>query len=250
MSKRKQNDDSDNDGSDVSLVDVDFDFFDPNPEVDFIALKRLAVQLFQGDAEVLQITDLAELILSQPLVGTAIKCDGKESDPYAFLTVLNMHVHQTRPFVKALVEYILVKSSPDTALHNTLRNLVGPAGLSSQNHVGYIFSERLINMPVQTVPPMYRMLGEEITGALEDNEPFKFSHLLFISRIYRLTTEEASDLEARAPKTKRHKGSDVLTDGVHSFHPEDDVIAKVRVLQLHLSDSVLTEGVLSSPSTQ
>ncbi|KAH8101471.1 p21-C-terminal region-binding protein-domain-containing protein [Cristinia sonorae] len=227
MSKRKQNsEDRDDDGSDVSLVDVDFDFFDPNPEIDYIALKRLAVQLFQGDAEALQVHDLTDLILSQPAVGTTIKCDGKESDPYSFLTVLNLHVHQARPFMKALVEYVLLKSSPDPAFHNVLHNLLGPAGLHSQNHLGFIFSERLINMPVQTVPPMYRMLGEEVTWALEENQPYKFSHLLFISRIYRLTAEEAAELEEMTPRSKRHKGSDNLTGGVHPFHPEDDVIAK------------------------
>ena len=77
-------------------MDVDFDFFDPHPDIDYLALKRLATQLFQGDAELLHVHDLADLILSQPLVGTTVKCDGRESDPYAVLTVLNMHVHQVR----------------------------------------------------------------------------------------------------------------------------------------------------------
>jgi protein BCP1 len=62
--------------------------------VDFVALKRLIIQLFQADADLLKPHELAELILSQPLVGTTVKTDGKESDPYAFLTVLNMHVHK------------------------------------------------------------------------------------------------------------------------------------------------------------
>lgn len=69
--------------------------------MDFVALKRLVVQLFQADADLLKPHDLSELILSQPLVGTTVKTDGKESDPYAFLTVLNMHVHKVfyYPFV-------------------------------------------------------------------------------------------------------------------------------------------------------
>jgi hypothetical protein len=36
--------------------------------------------------------ELTELILSQPTVGTTIKTDGIESDPYALLTVLNIHL--------------------------------------------------------------------------------------------------------------------------------------------------------------
>ena len=62
--------------------------------MDYLALKRLATKLFQGDAEGLQLQDLADLVLSQPQVGTTVKCDGKESDPYAFLTALNLHKHQ------------------------------------------------------------------------------------------------------------------------------------------------------------
>ncbi len=73
---------------------MDFEFFDPHPSVDYLAMKRLFIQLFQGDSESLNINGVVDLVLGQPLVGTTIKCDGKESDPYAFLTVLNMHVHQ------------------------------------------------------------------------------------------------------------------------------------------------------------
>jgi protein BCP1 len=77
-----------------TTVDVQFDFFDPNPKVDYQALKRLLMQLFQSDAERLHLNDLTDLILSQPTVGTTIKTDGIDSDPFAVLTVLNMHVHQ------------------------------------------------------------------------------------------------------------------------------------------------------------
>ena len=62
--------------------------------MNFVALKRLIIQLFQADADLLKPHELAELILSQPLVGTTVKTDGRESDLYAFLTVLNMHVHK------------------------------------------------------------------------------------------------------------------------------------------------------------
>jgi len=79
-----------------SLVDVSFDFFDPNPKVDYHAIKRLLTQLLQRDAEELRVHELAELILSQPTVGTTIKTDGIESDPFALFTVLNMHLHHVR----------------------------------------------------------------------------------------------------------------------------------------------------------
>jgi protein BCP1 len=39
---------------------------------------------------------------------------------------------------------------------------------TSNYHIGLLLSERLINMPVQIVPPMYKMLQEEIQWAIED----------------------------------------------------------------------------------
>ncbi|KZT08998.1 uncharacterized protein LAESUDRAFT_742221 [Laetiporus sulphureus 93-53] len=242
MAKRKQQhpDDVDSDGdnaSERSLVNVDFDFFDPNPEIDYLALKRLAAQLFQADSEQLHLNDLADLILSQPLVGTTVKCDGRESDPYAFLTVLNMHVHQNRPSIKALLEYTSAKSSSDAAFHTTLQNLLGPSGLTSQNHVGYIFSERLINMPAQVMPHMYRMLADEIQWAVDDNELYNFSHFLIISRTYRLSPEEEAELQDNVPRSKRHKqnaatNSQASSGGINAFHPEDEYIQKIALHSL------------------
>lgn len=101
MPKRKQDNEEDQRESESETltdfqgrIQVDFEFFDPNPDVDFIALKRLIAQLFQADTDLLQPHELSELILSQPLVGTTVKTDGRESDPYAFLSVLNIHVHK------------------------------------------------------------------------------------------------------------------------------------------------------------
>lgn len=48
---------------------------------------------------------------------------------------------------------------------------------TSKNNIGLILSERLINMPVQIVPPMYKMLQEEIQWAIEDVNMY----LLFIN---------------------------------------------------------------------
>jgi len=95
MPKRNLTDADDSDDDTPGLVNVDFDFFDPTA-TDFIAIKRMLAQLFQSDAELLHIHELAELVLSQPLLGTTVKTDGIESDPYAFLTVLNLQEHKAK----------------------------------------------------------------------------------------------------------------------------------------------------------
>lgn len=106
MGKRKQIKDGDvsmgdvggGDSSDeeMDIVDVDFEWFDPQ-EIDFHGLKHLLRQLFDVDAQDFDISAVADMILAQPLLGSTVKTDGKESDPYAFLTVLNLQEHSVLP---------------------------------------------------------------------------------------------------------------------------------------------------------
>ncbi|KAF8952692.1 p21-C-terminal region-binding protein-domain-containing protein, partial [Flammula alnicola] len=227
-----------------SLVDVSFDFFDPNPNVDYHAIKRLLTQLLQRDAEQLHMHELTELILSQPTVGTTIKTDGIESDPFALFTVLNMHLHHQNASIKAIANYLLsVTLAHDPAFHETLKALFS----QSEAHVGLVLCERLVNMPVQVIPPMYTMLADEIKWANADGEPYHFTHLLFVSRVYHLSEEEESILansaSSRRPRTseanssgKKHKkhrppeaeqnGVTRPPDGIYPFHPEDDIVLK------------------------
>ncbi|KAH9060727.1 p21-C-terminal region-binding protein-domain-containing protein [Lactarius vividus] len=236
MSKRKQTDEEEEVGSETESgrVQVDFEFFDPNPDIDFIALKRLIGQLFQADADIFRPHLLAELILSQPLVGTTVKTDGRESDPYAFLTVLNMHVHKDNPSIKALMEYILSKSEADPSLHQTLQRIFSP---NVSSHLGFVFSERLVNMPVEIVPHMYRMLADEIQWACNDGEPYHFSHLLVLSRTYTLSEEETEATLASFQQQKRRKGAQdpSSTGGVFPFHHEDQCIQELASHSLDFS---------------
>lgn len=75
------------------MINADFDFFDP-AEIDFHGLKSLIRQLLDADAELINTSELVDLIVSQPLVGSTVKVDGKESDPFAFITVLNLQEHK------------------------------------------------------------------------------------------------------------------------------------------------------------
>lgn len=83
----------------MDMLDVDFEWFDPQPEHDFHGLRTLLRQLLDVDAQLFDLSALTDLILSQPLLGSTVKVDGNETDPYAFLSVLNLHVHRVRPHV-------------------------------------------------------------------------------------------------------------------------------------------------------
>lgn len=87
----KQDSDS---SSEMDTINVDFEWFDPQPEYDFHGLKILLRQLFDVDAQLFDLSALADMILAQPLLGSTVKVDGNETDPYAFLTVLNLKEHK------------------------------------------------------------------------------------------------------------------------------------------------------------
>lgn len=99
-SSRKAAAEAESSDEDTDMIDVDFEWFDPQ-EIDFHGLKMLMRQLFDVDQELFDLSALSNLILSQPGLGSTVKVsdgdvDAKETDPYAFLTVLNLHHHRVR----------------------------------------------------------------------------------------------------------------------------------------------------------
>lgn len=68
------------------------------------------------------------------------------------------------------------------------------------------------------------------------NEPYNFSHILFISRTYRLSPEEEAAMQSAAHPAKRQKvpntDSSGPSDGIYSFHPEDEYIQKVLMFEI------------------
>lgn len=100
----------------------------------------------------------------------------------------------------------------------------------------------------------------------EQGEPYHFTHLIILSRVYHLSEEEESELANSAPPTRpsRPQGDSNSTfkqnkhkkqraqengeikpapDGIYSFHPEDDIIMKVRA-PLALSETSFFDTTL------
>ena len=91
-----------------------------------------------------------------------------------------------------------------------------------------ILSERLMNIPSEVVPPLYTMLQEEVQWAVDEGEPYQFTHYLILSKTY---TEVASTLDVvdddRPQKKKKGKGAAEGVPGeTFFFHPEDEVLAR------------------------
>lgn len=64
-------------------------------------------------------------------------------------------------------------------------------------------------------------------------QAYRFTHYLFVSRVYRLSPEEEEALLAAQRDAKRYRSNPQTKqrkDSVYGFHPEDEEIMQVSVL--------------------
>ncbi|KAG0263100.1 Mss4p nuclear export [Mortierella polycephala] len=240
-SREEDEEDSGSDGDMEDTINVDFEFFDPKDN-DFHAVKNLLNQYFASDAILFGLSELTELVVSQANVGTTIKVNGVDSDPYSLLTVLNMNQHlynihkpstQSSAAASAstiatakpshvmtqIRDYVFTKSKQNEKLHAKLKDLLSA---TSKKEIGLILSERFINMPVETAPPMWRMMLEEVKWAIDEGLPFNFEYYLLLAPTYHEVAPK-TDLDEDGPKPmkKKAKASDPAT---FFFHPEEEML--------------------------
>ncbi|KAK7956620.1 uncharacterized protein PG986_005842 [Apiospora aurea] len=182
------------DDEDFDIVNVDFEWFNFNADIDFHGSKALLRQLLDVDSALFDISGLADLILSQPTIGST---------------------HREKKPMANLISYLSDKAKATSSLSSVVPALLA----APDKHVGLVLSERLINMPSEIAPPMYSMLIDEIEAAVEDKEPYEFSHYLVLSKTYQ-EVESTLDVEER----KKKKGKQ--EPATFYFHPEDEVLHK------------------------
>lgn len=77
---------------------------------------------------------------------------------------------------------------------------------------------------------MYKMLLEEIQWAIDENEPYAFTHFLILSKTYQ---EIASTVDDEGDNTRKHKkqkkSSKQGSAETFYFHPEDEVLHRNAV---------------------
>ncbi|KAJ1830475.1 Mss4p nuclear export [Coemansia sp. RSA 2711] len=163
------------------IVNVDFEFFDPM-EIDFHAMKRLLQAAFGDDADMFDVSGLVDLVISQRAIGSTVKMDG-DADPYAFLSVVDYHAQHA--CVAQMRQYLDKKAG---------RRAAELAGLLQGRRVGWLLSERVINMPPQVVVPMLRMLLEET----KRTPGFDFEYFVLVCPMYREVAAEDADEDEKA----------------------------------------------------
>lgn len=135
---------------------------------------------------------------------------------------MNAQSCQEKAVIRSILEYLVGRTKSNATLKKIASLLTGN---TEQASVGLVLTERLINIPSEVVPPMYTMLLEEISWAVEAKEPYSFTHYLIISKIY---CEIDSLLDDEDDTTRRHKKpkkvSKHTASEVFYFHPEDEVL--------------------------
>jgi protein BCP1 len=234
-----------------SAIDVSFNYVAPT-EIDFMALKRLIQQLYHTHSSDIDLGPLSDHIiqigkqeLGDAAIGTVVKVeDDEDGDPFAFASALYLSSKENQASKTLLSYYNRVLTTSSSSSSKVAASSISSLLQSKDQKVLQIFHERMINMPPQIMPPLYKMLFEEI----QSNEQTP-THLLFFSRVF--STEAFSDGEEeedqippsskigngkqkgkKAKKTKPlNKAITKMSTGTNAeeevglFHPEDAFIA-------------------------
>ncbi|CAK7266490.1 Mss4p nuclear export [Sporothrix epigloea] len=257
--KDRMEEDSDS-GEDFDVVNVDFEWFNFDPEIDFHGTKTLLRQLLDVDAALFDVSGLADCILAQSTIGSTVKVDGKANDAYALLTALSLREQRENAAVAQLNKYLAEKAASTSALaplETLLTDQASGPSAAGKPHVGLILSERLINMPAEIAPPLYTMLIDEVEAAVEDGEPYQFTHYLILSKTYQevqsdlamMVDEDDEDDHNSSGKGKRKKAKTsgrAPADTFFYFHPEDEVFRKHAVTSGTFSYTKMDESVADS----
>jgi len=244
-------DDDDDDGSGVGVVggggangvapqdreiQVEFEARSPQ-ECDFYGLVHLLKQMLRPGTSNINVSDLADRIISQRAVGSVITQSPDDADDtddeedneenagvvanavpangagqqaanpagqaqnggspangtgantpnnevFGVGTVLKLVHGSSDPVGDQIVSHLLLntttpgKSGNSSSSNSELRSFLQRQDVS----VGFLISERILNMPPQISVPMYETLQKELRKAVAKNLPFDFTHFVMISR--------------------------------------------------------------------
>lgn len=179
--------DSDTDMESGKEIQVEFEARSPD-ENDFHGIKRLLQQLFLRN-QVVNVSKLTESILAQRHIGSVIKQtiqdaddSDDEEDPnqvYGVSTILNLG-DKTKDSMSGLRRFLLEQTAKgnDVQVLNYVSNLLDKS-------VGFLVSERFINIPAQITVPLLETLVNEMRKARDRNLPYDFSHYFMICKLYK-----------------------------------------------------------------
>ena len=175
---------------DDEIENVEFNFSNIL-EGDYHALKSLLQPNFQF--ENINVGDLADLLISQHEdVGTTIRAEDQIFGLFSYVPLSsNLAKKEHSPFIDEFYNYLKQKSNKaDEINKNKILEIIN----SKKLNLGLIISERIVNLPEETIPPALGLATKEINECREVEENdydkrFDFDYLILISKFVKITED-------------------------------------------------------------
>nr|XP_045005032.1 BRCA2 and CDKN1A-interacting protein isoform X1 [Jaculus jaculus] len=225
--------DSDEDEDDEVIdqeVNIEFEAYSISDQ-DHDGIKKLLQQLFLKSP--VNTAELTDLLIQQNHIGSVIKQsnvsedsddDVDEDEIFGFISLLNLTERKGTPCAEQIKELVLsfceknCDKSTVEQLDKLLNDTVKP--------VGFLLSERFINVPPQIALPMHQQLQKELAEAHRTNKPCGKCHsYLLISKTF-----------VEAGKSSAKKGHNSPKQGVLMFaNAEEEFFYEKAVLKFSYS---------------
>ena len=179
---------------DEEIENVEFNFSNIL-EGDYHSLKSLLQPNFQF--ENINVGNLADLLISQHEdVGTTIRADDQIFGLFSYVPLSsNLAKKEHSPFIEEFYNYLNQKiNKADEINKKKILDIINDKKLN----LGLIISERIVNLPEETIPPALGLATKEINECREVEEKdydkrFDFDYLILISKFVKITEEKRKD---------------------------------------------------------
>ena len=190
---------------DDEIENVEFNFSNIL-ESDYQSLKPLLQPNFQF--ENINMGELANLLISQHEdVGTTIRSDDQVFGVFSYIPLSSNFAKQKHsPFIDEFYNFIKLKTKyADEINKKKILEIIDDKKLN----IGLIISERVVNLPEETIPPALGLATKEINECREVEEKdydkrFDFDYLILISKFVKIIGENRKDNK----KVKKEEQSD------------------------------------------
>ncbi|KAM9617797.1 BRCA2 and CDKN1A-interacting protein isoform 2-T2 [Trichechus inunguis] len=213
-------------------VNVEFEAYSIS-DTDYDGIKKLLQQLFLKAP--VNTAELTDLLIQQSHIGSVIKqtdvsegsdddVDVDEDEIFGFISLLNLTERKGTQCAEQIKEWIL--SCCDQSGEKSLVEQLDKLLRDTARPVGFLLSERFINVPPQIALPMHQQLQKELVEAHKTNKPCgKCYFYLLISKTF---------VEA-GKHSSRKKRSNQKTDGLTFANAEEEFFYEKAVLKFSYS---------------
>ncbi|CBJ49223.1 conserved unknown protein [Ectocarpus siliculosus] len=170
-------------GDQQTVVDVCLDFCDPHERF-FHGIRALLAHSYLQEAAGAGLSPLVDLAVAQGAVGTVLSTDADDDAVFGFVTALPLkYLAKEHECVQAVTKFLLEKASK-AGRGSEMEEVLGEG---TQEKVGLLVSERMINCPMQAVPKLHEALVEDIAWAIENEiseehrEKFRFDKFIVVA---------------------------------------------------------------------